>query len=58
MSKVVQAFVEEGPWVTMDFLFSPDDALDGRSPIEALRSGGWTEDLDRLLRIERGDGFA
>ncbi len=58
LPKVVQAFATAGPWVTLDFLLAPDDALDGRPPIEALRAGGWTEDLERLLRIERGDGFA
>jgi hypothetical protein len=58
ISRVVQAFAEAGPWVTLDFLLAADDTLDGRSPIEALRAGGWTEDLDRLLRIESDDGFA
>jgi hypothetical protein len=58
LPKIVQAFAEAGPWVTLDFLLAPDDALDGRSPIEALRADGWSEDLDRLLRIEGGDGFA
>jgi len=58
ISRVVQAFAEAGPWVTLDFLLAPDDALDGQTPIAALREGGRTEDLDRLLRIESGDGFA
>jgi hypothetical protein len=58
MSKVVQALAEAGPWVTLDFLLAPDDALDGESPREAMRAGGWSEDLERLLRIESGDGFA
>jgi hypothetical protein len=58
MSKVVQALAGAGPWVTLDFLLAPDDALDGESPMEAMRAGGWSEDLERLLRIESGDGFA
>lgn len=58
LPKVVQALADAGPWVALDFLLAPDDALDGRSPIEALRTGGWSEDLERLLRIESGDGFA
>jgi len=57
LSKVVQAFAEAGPWVTLDFLLAADATLDGRTPIAALRDGGWTEGLDRLLRIESGDGF-
>lgn len=57
MAKVVRAFADAGPWVTLDFLLAADDTLEGRSPIEALRAQGWTEDFDRLLRIERGDGF-
>lgn len=57
VAKVVRAFADAGPWVTLDFLLAADDTLEGRSPIEALRAQGWTEDFDRLLRIERGDGF-
>jgi hypothetical protein len=58
VSKVVQTFADAGPWVTLDFLLAADDALEGQSPIEALRADGWTEDLARLLRIESADGFA
>ena len=58
IAKVVHAFAGSGPWVTLDFLLAPDDALDGQSPIGALRTKGWTEDLGRVLRIESGDGFA
>ena len=58
VSKVVEAFAEAGPWVTLDFLLAPDDLLDGRSPIEVLRTDGWSDAFDRLLRIESGDGFA
>jgi hypothetical protein len=58
MPKVVQALAEAGPWVTLDFLLAPDDTLDGESPMQAMRAGGWSEDLERLLRIESGDGFA
>ena len=58
ISRIVHAFAGSGPWVTLDFLLTPDDAMDGQSPIEALRTKGWTEDLDRTLRIESGDGFA
>lgn len=46
------------PWVVLDLLLSPDDALGGRSPLEILRSEGWSDALARLLRMEHGDGFA
>jgi len=58
MAKIVQAFAEAGPWVTLDFLLTPDDTLGGQSPIDILRVQGWTEGLDRLLRVESGDGYA
>jgi hypothetical protein len=45
------------PWVILDLLLAPDDALDGRTPLEILRTGGWNDALARLLRIENGDGF-
>jgi hypothetical protein len=56
--EVVEAFADAGPWVTLDFLLAPDDALGGETPIDVLRDRGLTPDLERLLRMERGDGFA
>ncbi len=58
LPKVVQAFAEAGPWVTLDFLLAADDTLDGLSPLEVLRAGGWSDSIGRLLDVERGDGFA
>lgn len=58
LSDVLRAFADAGPWVTLDFLLAPDDALDGLSPIQTLHDSGFTEALGRLLRIESGDGFA
>lgn len=46
------------PWVILDLLLAPDDALDGAAPLQVLRNGGWTEALSRLIRIQHGDGFA
>jgi hypothetical protein len=46
------------PWVILDLLLAPDDALGGRTPLDILRREGWTDALARLLRIEHGDGFA
>jgi hypothetical protein len=46
------------PWVLLDLLVTPDDALGGKTPFEILRTEGWTDGLARLIRIEQGDGFA
>ena len=46
------------PWVVLDLLLAPDDALDGKTPLEVLHTEGWTDALARILRIEHGDGFA
>jgi hypothetical protein len=45
------------PWVALEFLLAHEDALDGATPLEALRAGR-LDDVRRLIRIERGDGFA
>jgi hypothetical protein len=58
LAKVVWAFEAAGPWVTLDFLLAPDETLEGRSPLEALRLGRSQEAVDRLLRAQAGDGFA
>jgi hypothetical protein len=57
LPKVLDAFSKAGPWVTLDFLLAPDDTLGGKAPLEALREEGWSDAMDRLIRIERGDGF-
>jgi hypothetical protein len=46
------------PWVVLDLLLAPDDALNGKTPLEVLHTAGWTDALARILRIEHGDGFA
>jgi len=58
LTGVLAVFRDDGPWVTLDFLLSPDETLEGLSPLDSLRVRGWTADLDRLLRMERGDGAA
>jgi len=57
LPRLLRAFAEAGPWATLDFLLAADATLDGKTPLEALRTEGWTESLDRLVRIEHGDGF-
>jgi hypothetical protein len=57
LPKLLEAFSKASPWVTLDFLLAPDETLGGRTPLEALREEGWSGAMDRLVRIERGDGF-
>ena len=42
----------------LDFLLAPDETLGGKTPLETLQAEGWTDSLERLVRIENGDGFA
>jgi hypothetical protein len=58
LPRLMEAMPKSSPWVLLDFLLAPDQTLDGRTPLEVLRAEGWTGHLDRLVRIERGDGFA
>ncbi|HXT06463.1 MAG TPA: helix-turn-helix domain-containing protein [Roseiarcus sp.] len=58
LPKLIAAFGEASPWVVLDFLLAPDETLGGETPLQALRSGGMTPALERLARIEQGDGFA
>ena len=57
LPKLLDAFSKSGPWVTLDFLLAPDETLGGKTPLEALRNEGWSDAMDRLVRIESGDGF-
>ena len=45
------------PWSIADALAAKDDALGGRSLIEALRDGD-IDDIDRAIRQMDGDGYA
>jgi hypothetical protein len=58
LPRLLQAMPAANPWVLLDFLTAPDQTLGDRAPLEVLRTEGWTGDLDRLVRIEHGDGFA
>lgn len=42
-------------WATLDFLLAPDAALDGLSPLEAMRNGRMDR-VHRLLDAARSDG--
>lgn len=54
---LLAAFSGQDPWIVLDFLLAPDETLGGRTPLDVLRAEGWTSALDRLVRIEHGDGF-
>lgn len=60
LAEVVHGFGDSGPWVTLEFLVSPDDALDGLAPRDALLKGGeMRERVMTLVRGQReGEGFA
>jgi hypothetical protein len=58
LSKLLDVFAEAGPWVALDFLLAPDEALGNETPMQRLRREGLTPELERLARIEQGDGFA
>jgi hypothetical protein len=58
LPRLLEAMPASNPWVVLDFLLAPDQTLNGRTPLAVLRVEGWTSDLDRLVRVERGDGFA
>ncbi len=59
LSTVLHALQLEGSWGTLDFLLSPDDELDGLSPIEMLkRHPEKLEEVVRLASIQGGHGPA
>ena len=58
LPQLLRIFSDVGPWVTLDFLLSADETLGGKTPLEVLRTDGLTDSLERLFRIEVGDGFA
>ncbi len=57
LARLLAALPDRSAWTLLDFLLAPDQALGAASPLDMLRKAGWTDALDRLARIERGDGF-
>jgi hypothetical protein len=55
---LLKAMSPMGPWAILDFLLAPDETLGGQTPLETLRTSGWNDALERLVRIEHGDGFS
>ncbi len=58
LPKLLGAFAKASPWVVLDFLLAPDEALGNETPMQTLQREGLTPRLERLARIEQGDGFA
>ena len=60
LADVIRGLAESGPWVTLEFLITEDDVLDGLSPRAALLKGG--EMRERVAILVRGqasgEGFA
>jgi len=53
--KIMAALGGASPWLRMDFFLSPDERLDGRRPLDALRSGGKGE-IELVLQSARAEG--
>ncbi|WP_348625560.1 helix-turn-helix domain-containing protein, partial [Methylosinus sp. 3S-1] len=58
LPKLLDVFARSGPWVAMDFLLTADEVLGNETPMQRLRREGLTPELERLARVEQGDGFA
>ena len=54
---VIAGMPDASAWSVLDFLLTPDDALDGRSPLAALRTGD-VAPVRRLLAAREADAFA
>ena len=57
LADVLQAYAESDPWVVLDILLAPDDALGGRTLLQAIQEGD-EQALARHIAQVGGDGFA
>ena len=59
LPEVVKGMAPTGPWVTLEFLITPDTVLLGLTPREALLKGGVAlEQVMMSVRGYEGEGFA
>jgi hypothetical protein len=58
LPQLLGALGQSNPWIVLDFLLSADETLGNATPLEVLRREGLSPALERLARIEQGDGFA
>lgn len=56
---VMRGLAASGPWVTLEFLITPDNALGGLAPREALLLGGAmrAQVLSMVRSCSEGEGF-
>lgn len=52
LSDALAAMPMRADWMRLEWLLVPDDALDGISPLEALRAGR----IDEVMDVARGQG--
>lgn len=58
LADILNELADLGPWAVLDFLLANDAALDGASPLEALRRGGvLAGDVRRIARTYKTDVF-
>lgn len=57
LSSVLQAYAGLDPWVVIDAILAPDDALGGRCLLDAIRAGDEAA-VSRHIGQTRCDGFA
>lgn len=57
LDRLLEAHAGKDPWAILDLLLAPDPALNGRTPLQALRDGD-AGALSRHIAQVGGDGFA
>jgi hypothetical protein len=59
LAVVLRSMADSGPWSILDFLLTPDEVLEGLTPIEALRRGGTlAATVQRQLAAAANDAYA
>lgn len=56
LEEVIAGMEDEGPWGALDFLLAADSALEGRTPLDALRAGNLAI-VRRLLAQRETDAY-
>ncbi len=51
IERALAAVEDEGGWMALAFLLSPEERLGGRRPIDALKEGVAVEDVERAARL-------
>ncbi len=56
IEEILQAHAGDDPWVVVDILLAPDDALRGRTLLQAIQEGD-AEAMSRHIAQQRDDGY-